>query len=62
MSIKKDECEYCGEHESVFSIEVNMVDGTCETSDLVCPGCVATFYSETPEVVESMSVVRLEGN
>jgi len=53
-------CEYCGEHESVFSIEVHSPNGECEESNLVCPNCVAIWFTETPEDVERMSIVRLE--
>lgn len=58
--MKSLECEYCGEAKAEFSIEVNWTNGKVEESNLVCPGCVATFYTETPEEVERMSVVRLE--
>ena len=53
-------CEYCGEEEAVFSIEVTSPDGKIEESDLVCPACVGIWFTETPEDVERMSVVRLE--
>ncbi|HEC38094.1 hypothetical protein LCGC14_0761930 [marine sediment metagenome] len=53
-------CEYCGEHEAQFSIEVNCTDNSVQDSNLVCASCVATWFTETPENVESMSIVRLE--
>jgi len=52
-------CEYCGENESIFSIEVNSPDGSVEESDLVCADCVGTCFTESPDDVERMSVVRL---
>ena len=55
-------CYFCGENEAVFSIEVNCIDGSVQGSDLVCPSCVATWYTETPDDVERMSVVRLEAD
>jgi len=55
-------CEYCGEYEAEFSIEVNCTDGSVEESNLVCADCVATWFTETPESVERMSIVRLEAN
>ena len=57
-----DKCELCGEHEAVFSIEVACTDDIVMNSDLVCSSCVANWFTETPEDVERMSVVRLEGN
>jgi len=61
MAKKSKKCEYCGENEAVFSIEVNSPDGTCEESNLVCPECVATWFTESQEDVERMSIVRLVG-
>lgn len=58
--IKMVKCEYCGENEAVFSIEVNSPNGDCEESNEVCPECVAIWFTETPEDVERMSIVRLE--
>lgn len=55
-----NKCEWCGEEESVFSIKVDCTDDSVQESDLVCPACVAIWFSETPEDVESMVVVRLE--
>ena len=55
-------CEYCGEHEVVFSIVVTSPDGSVEESDLVCPNCIGTWFTESPEDVERMSVVRLEAD
>ena len=55
-------CEWCGENKSVFSIEVNCTDDSVQESNLVCPNCVATWFTETPDDVERMSVVRLEAN
>ena len=53
-------CEYCGEEEAIFSIEVTTPEGNIETSDLVCAACVGIWFTETPEDVERMSIVRLE--
>lgn len=57
MADKK--CEYCGEEEALFSIEINCTDGSKEESNLICNHCVATWFTETPEDVERMSIVRL---
>ena len=56
----ENKCEYCGEAKAEFSIEVNCNDGTVQESNLVCPLCVANWFTETPQDVERMSVVRLE--
>ncbi len=58
MSDKK--CEWCEEHEAVFSIEVICTDDSVHESDLICPSCVANWFNETAEDVERMSVVRLK--
>ena len=62
-SVVKEEvmCEYCGENKALFSIEVNSPNGDCEESNEVCSDCVAIWFTETPEDVERMSIVRLEG-
>lgn len=52
-------CEYCGENEAEFSIKVISPDGSVEESDIVCGGCVATWFTESPEDVKSMEVKKL---
>ena len=55
-----DKCELCGEHEAVFSIGVDCPDDIVMNSNLVCSSCVTNWFTETPEDVERMSVVRLK--
>ena len=55
-----EKCEYCGEQEAVFSIKVNSPNGDVEESNLVCPLCVANWFSETPEDVKNMMIWRSE--
>jgi len=52
-------CEYCGENEAEFSIKVKCPDGSVEESDIVCPDCIGTWFTESPEDVKIMIVVRL---
>ncbi len=58
--IEDFECEYCGEEwegHIAFHVEVLFVDGRKETAR-TCPDCIATFFTETPEDVETMVVVK----
>lgn len=56
----KKTCEYCGEEDAIFSIEVICTDGSLQSSELICPKCIANWYTETPEDVRTMLVKRLE--
>ncbi len=53
------ECEYCGEEEAAFRIEVRSPSKEVDKHD-ACPHCVATFFTETPEDVEFMQVLSLK--
>ena len=52
-------CEYCGENEAVFKIEVESPDGTIEHGDKTCANCIATWFTETPEDVQKLYVRRI---
>lgn len=53
-------CEYCGEEYEgslAFYILVKFTNGNRETAR-TCPDCIATFFTETPEDVETMTVIK----
>ena len=53
-------CMYCGEEYEgtlAFHVLVEFTDGKTETARS-CPDCIATFFTETPEDVETMTIVK----
>ena len=60
MVIEDFVCEYCGEEYEgtlAFHIDVEFVSGNKE-SQRCCPDCIATFFTETPEEVETMTIIK----
>lgn len=56
-------CDYCGEEcdgNHKFKIFVNEGNGNVDDTAISCPGCIATFFTETPEDVLNMRIIKLE--
>jgi hypothetical protein len=56
-------CDYCGgEVDGYFKFQVFINEGTPdEETAISCPDCIATWFTETPEDVKNMRVIKLEG-
>lgn len=55
-------CDYCGDEvEGKFKFQVFVNENT-ENYDtaISCPECVATWYTETPNDVKNMRIIRME--
>ncbi len=57
-------CPYCGEEvDGYFKFQIFVNEGTDDyDTAIVCPDCIATWFTETPEEVQNMRIVKLEGN
>lgn len=58
--IEDFKCEYCGEEYQgtlAFHMIVEYTNGKTETARS-CPDCIATFFTETPEDVETMTIIK----
>ncbi len=56
--IEDFECGFCGEEidgNFKFQVEVEYVNDPKE-SIISCPDCIATFFTETPEDIKTMTV------
>ena len=52
-------CDFCGEEcdgTLKFKVNVVYVDETVDNDVICCPGCVSTFFTETPEDIKTMKV------
>lgn len=61
--IEDFECQYCGgicDGTRKFRIFIDYVgDDRPDEASPVCPDCIATFFTETPEDVKNMKVERI---
>lgn len=60
MVIEDFVCDYCGEEYEgtlAFHVDVEFIDGRKETQRS-CPDCIATFFTETPGDVETMTIIK----
>ena len=57
-------CDYCGEEcDGNLKFQIFINEGTEDHDTAICcPDCIATWFTETPEDVKSMTVKRVEGN
>ncbi|GAH74980.1 unnamed protein product [marine sediment metagenome] len=57
-------CNYCGEEidgNFKFRVFVNeYIPGECNIA-ISCPDCIATWFTETPEEVMTMRIVKMKG-
>ena len=63
MVIEDFDCDYCGEEvDGNFKFQVFINEGTPDSNTAIsCPDCIATWFTETPEDVVNMRVIKMEG-
>jgi len=52
-------CEFCGEEcdgNLKFKVSVVYTEGSKDKDVICCPGCVSTFFTETPEDIKKVEV------